>query len=73
MSAHVEEHPGETPAEMKEVFNVSTACIASALRKMLITRKKTTYYRERDDLVRCFFVRHLNDLIATCHVYFNVD
>jgi Transposase and inactivated derivatives len=70
LAGHVAEHADATPGEIGEVFGVSVSCVWAALRKLRITLKKAVSCRERDDLDRWLFRRHLESLVLTRRVYF---
>ena len=46
LKAHLEEHPDAYLKEIARVFECSDAAVLKAMRRLNITRKKTTVYRE---------------------------
>jgi transposase len=56
---YVDEHPDAYRHEMAAAFSVSRHAIRKALKRLKITRKKTTQYRERDEIFCRNFVETL--------------
>ena len=48
LRAYVEEHPDAYQREMAEEFDCSVIAIQKALKRLGITQKKTTHYKEQN-------------------------
>ena len=66
---YVKEHPDAYLREIAEVFGCSDTAIIYALRRLKISRKKTTLYREADESFQQSFLKVLKTIHPSHLVY----
>ncbi len=69
LSKYVEQHPDYFLSEIANYFSVTLQTIFYALKRLKITRKKTTRYKERDEKKREAFMKDLNNIPFDRRIY----